>query len=95
LSPNRRKYRDGETKPYPALAVYLAGTHHGKARTVLRSTTGEGDDVFGVRAEPSTLVISSDHWPLDFSIAELRDHVRTLHQPSFTQEERPNVTERR
>jgi hypothetical protein len=28
-----RKYRDSETKPYPALAVYLAATHHGKART--------------------------------------------------------------
>jgi CRISPR-associated endonuclease/helicase Cas3 len=63
-----RKYREGHAD-YPALAVYLAATHHGKARTVLRSTTGEGDDVFGVRAEPRTLVIGSDQWPLDFSIA--------------------------
>lgn len=65
-----RKYRASETKPYPALAVYLAATHHGKARTVLRSTTGEGDDVFGVRSEPNTLVIGTDQWPLDFSIAK-------------------------
>lgn len=65
-----RKYSDSETKPYPALAVYLAATHHGKARTVMRSTTGEGDDVFGVRSEPSLLVIGDDRWPLDFSIAK-------------------------
>jgi len=65
-----RKYRAIETKPYPALAVYLAATHHGKARTVLRSTTGEGDDVFGVRSDPNELVIGADHWPLDFSIAK-------------------------
>lgn len=64
------KYKGSETKPYPALAVYLAATHHGKARTVMRSTTGESDDVFGVRPEPSTLVIGSDQWPLDFSIAK-------------------------
>lgn len=65
-----RKYRDSETKPYPALAVYLAATHHGKARTVMRSTTGEGDDVFGVRSEPSLLAIGGVQWPLDFSIAK-------------------------
>lgn len=65
-----RKYSDSETKPYPALAVYLAATHHGKARTVMRSTTDEGDDVFGVRSEPSSLVIGDDRWPLDFSIAK-------------------------
>src|SRR5690606_6858674 len=64
-----RKYRDGGAS-YPALAVYLAATHHGKARTVLRSTTGEGDDVFGVRSEPNTLMIGTDQWPLDFSIAK-------------------------
>ncbi len=65
-----RKYSDSETKPYPALAVYLAATHHGKARTVMRSTTGEGDDVFGVRSEPSALNVDNDEWPLDFSIAK-------------------------
>jgi CRISPR-associated endonuclease/helicase Cas3 len=64
-----RKYRDGGAE-YPALAVYLTAAHHGKARTVLRSTTDEGDDVFGVRSEPSTLVIGKDQWPLDFSIAK-------------------------
>jgi CRISPR-associated endonuclease/helicase Cas3 len=65
-----RRYRDNEPKPYPALAVYLAATHHGKARTVMRSTAGEGDDVFGVRSEPNTLAVGSEHWPLDFSIAK-------------------------
>lgn len=65
-----RKYRDSDEKPYPVLAVYLAATHHGKARTVLRSTTREGDDVFGVRSEPSSLVIGTERWPLDFSIAK-------------------------
>lgn len=65
-----RKYRDSETKPYPALAVYLAASHHGKVRTVLRSTTGEGDDVFGVRPEPSLLVLGDDEWPMDFSVAK-------------------------
>lgn len=64
-----RKYREGSAN-YPALAVYLAATHHGKARTVLRSTLGEGDDVFGVRNEPSTLEIGSEQWPLDFSVAK-------------------------
>jgi len=64
------KYRDSDTKPYPALAVYLAATHHGKARTVLRSTTDEGGDVFGVPSKPETLVIGSDQWPLDFTIAK-------------------------
>lgn len=65
-----RKYSNSETKPYPALAVYLAATHHGKARTVMRSTTGEGDDVFGVRSEPSALKVDNEEWPLDFSIAK-------------------------
>lgn len=64
------KYRDTKTKPFPALAVYLAATHHGKARTVMRSTTGEGDDVFGVRSEPSALKVDNEEWPLDFSIAK-------------------------
>jgi CRISPR-associated endonuclease/helicase Cas3 len=65
-----RKYSDSEIKPYPALAVYLTATHHGKARTVLRSTTDEGHDVFGVQAEPGTLVMDKDQWPLDLSIAK-------------------------
>lgn len=64
-----RRYRDGRAN-YPALAVYLAATHHGKARTVLRSTTGDGDDVFGVRPAPHTLVVGNERWPLDFSIAK-------------------------
>jgi CRISPR-associated endonuclease/helicase Cas3 len=65
-----RRYRDSETKPFPALAVYLAAAHHGKARTVMRSITDDGDDVFGVRSEPSVLKVGDDHWPLDFSIAK-------------------------
>lgn len=64
-----RRYREGRA-PYPALAVYLAAVHHGKVRTVLRSTTGEADDVFGVRREPDTLVVGSERWTLDFSVAK-------------------------
>lgn len=64
-----RRYRDGRAK-YPALAVYLAATHHGKARTVLRTTTGEGDDVFGLRREPDTLALGPNQWSLDFSIVK-------------------------
>jgi CRISPR-associated endonuclease/helicase Cas3 len=64
-----RRYREGGAA-FPALAVYLAATHHGKVRTVLRSTLGEGDDVFGVRNEPDTLVLGSEPWSLDFSVAK-------------------------
>ncbi len=64
-----RRYRE-EGGRYPALTVYLAATHHGKVRTVLRSTTGDGDDVFGVRSESGSLVLGPDQWPLDFSIAK-------------------------
>jgi CRISPR-associated endonuclease/helicase Cas3 len=64
-----RRYREGSAK-YPALAVYLAAAHHGKVRTVLRSTTGEGDDVFGVRTDPDTLLFGTEQWPLDFSVAK-------------------------
>ena len=65
-----RKYRNSEPKPYPALAVYLAAAHHGKVRTVMRSTTEEGDDVFGIRSEPGSLVIECEHWLLDFSVTK-------------------------
>jgi len=64
-----RRYREGNAQ-YPALAVYLAATHHGKVRTVLRSTTDAGDDVFGVAREPSEFDVSAERWPLDFSIAK-------------------------
>ncbi len=64
-----RRYRDGNA-PYPALAVYLAAAHHGKVRTVLRATTDEGDDVFGVSREPDGLDVASQRWPFDFSLAK-------------------------
>jgi len=64
-----RKYRDSDAKPFPALAVYLAATHHGKARTVLRSTTAAGDDAFGVRPEPRSITLDGEGWPLDHSVA--------------------------
>ncbi len=61
-------YRRGAA-PYPALSVYLTAAHHGKVRTVLRSTKHQGDDVFGVPTQPNALVISGEAWPLDFSVA--------------------------
>jgi len=64
-----KSYREGDAL-YPALAVYLAAAHHGKVRTVLRATTSEGDDVFGVRRDPDALDLLSERWPLDFSVAK-------------------------
>jgi CRISPR-associated endonuclease/helicase Cas3 len=64
-----RKYRDG-TASYPALAVYLAAAHHGKVRTVLRSITETGDDVFGVPRDPSDIKVNGSSWPMDFSVVK-------------------------
>ncbi len=64
-----RKYRDG-TAPFPALAVYLAAAHHGKVRTVLRSITEPGDDVFGVPRDPDVINVDGSAWPMDFSTAK-------------------------
>jgi CRISPR-associated endonuclease/helicase Cas3 len=64
-----RRYREG-TASYPALAVYLAAAHHGKARTVLRSITDTGDDVFGVPREPGVIHVDESLWTLDFSVAK-------------------------
>jgi CRISPR-associated endonuclease/helicase Cas3 len=63
-----KRYREGGSS-YPALAVYLVAAHHGKVRTVLRSTTPNGDDVFGVPGQSDSLVISGKFWPMDFSVA--------------------------
>jgi len=63
------RYREGKAN-YPALAVYLAAAHHGKVRTVLRSTTGTGDDVFGVPSQPDALHLDGEDWKLDFSVAK-------------------------
>lgn len=65
-----RAYRHSNTKPYPALAVYLTAAHHGKARTVMRARTLKRDDVFGIRGEPDVIVIGDNQWPLDFSISK-------------------------
>jgi CRISPR-associated endonuclease/helicase Cas3 len=64
-----RRYREGGAS-YPALSAYLAATHHGKVRTVLRSTTDSGEDVFGVPRDPGALGVSGEQWPLDFSVAK-------------------------
>ncbi len=62
------RYR-GKPASFPALAVYLTAAHHGKVRTVLRSTTQGGEDVFGVPTQPDSLAIGGQVWPLDFSIS--------------------------
>jgi CRISPR-associated endonuclease/helicase Cas3 len=64
-----RRYRSGAAS-YPALAVYLAAAHHGKVRTVLRSITEPGDDVFGVPRDPEFINVDGSAWPLDFSVAK-------------------------
>lgn len=61
------RYQAGKAG-YPALTVYLAAAHHGKVRTVLRSTTRNRDDLFGVPTEPDSLAINGDRWPFDFSV---------------------------
>jgi len=63
-----KRYRDGGA-PFPALAVYLAAAHHGKVRTVLRATSRDGDDVFGVGRDSVALVLGGDMWPMDFDVA--------------------------
>ncbi len=67
-----KHYREGSNgnKPYPALAVYLAAAHHGKVRTVLRATTNEGNDIFGVSRNPEALDFLSEQWILDFTVAK-------------------------
>ncbi len=63
------QYRSSnESPPYPALAVYLAAAHHGKVRTVLRSISGKGMDVFGIGLTPETLQFDGRDWPMDFSM---------------------------
>ena len=62
------RYRQKQAA-YPALAVYLAAAHHGKVRTVLRSTSGNGGDVFGIQREPGSIHTDGVTWPLDFSLA--------------------------
>ncbi len=64
-----RRYREGSAS-YPALAVYLAAAHHGKVRTVLRSTTDTGDDVFGIPRDPGVINVDGSAWSLDFSAAK-------------------------
>jgi CRISPR-associated endonuclease/helicase Cas3 len=65
-----RSHRESDgAAPYPALAVYLAATHHGKVRTVLRATTREGGDVFGIGRSPASLQFDGQTWPMDFSVA--------------------------
>jgi CRISPR-associated endonuclease/helicase Cas3 len=63
------QYRQGKAD-YPALAVYLAAAHHGKVRTVFRSLTDGGDDVFGVRPQPEILELNGERWQLDFTVVK-------------------------
>jgi CRISPR-associated endonuclease/helicase Cas3 len=56
--------------PYPALAVYLAAAHHGKVRTVLRSRSESGSDVFGVPADSPPISFYGSAYLLDFSVAK-------------------------
>jgi len=63
-----QRYRERPSS-YPALAVYLAAAHHGKVRTVMRATSPNGDDVFGVGRDPDGVDINGQHWTFDFSVA--------------------------
>jgi CRISPR-associated endonuclease/helicase Cas3 len=63
------EYRTSHQAPFPALAAYLAAAHHGKVRTVLRSLSRKGDDVFGVNRTLGALEYDGRKWPMDFSMA--------------------------
>ena len=63
-----KRYRDGKA-PYPALAVYLAAAHHGKVRTVMRTMSRDGDDVFGVERDSEALLLDGSAYPLNFAVA--------------------------
>lgn len=63
------KSRNSDTKPFARLGTYLAANHHGKARTVLRSTAPDGDNAIGVPPDTAALVIGSGPWPHGFSPA--------------------------
>ncbi len=63
------RYAMSQTKLFPALSVYLAASHHGKVRTVLRATSRTRADVFGVPLSSAPLEIMGERWPMDFSIA--------------------------
>lgn len=66
----QRYHHAGGEKPFPALAVYLAGAHHGKVRTVMRSLGDDGTDVFGIPRASADLKLGTQSWPMDFSIAK-------------------------
>ncbi len=61
------RYQEGKAG-YPALTVYLAAAHHGKVRSVLRSTMRDGNDLFGVPRKPDSLTINGHRWSLEFSV---------------------------
>lgn len=64
-----QRYREGRAS-YPALAVYLAAAHHGKVRTVLRSISETGLDVFGVQQDTEVIEVNGKTWRLDFTAAK-------------------------
>ncbi|HEY7297662.1 MAG TPA: DEAD/DEAH box helicase [Xanthobacteraceae bacterium] len=55
--------------PYSVLAIYLCAAHHGKVRTVLRTISSEGRDVFGIGPSPEAFQFDGRDWPMDRSIA--------------------------
>ena len=59
-------YRSG-SDDFSALSIYLSAAHHGKVRTVLRSRTTAGEDVFGI--QKTTTSLPWKEMPLDFGCA--------------------------
>jgi CRISPR-associated endonuclease/helicase Cas3 len=59
----------GKVEGWTALAVYLVACHHGKVRTVLRSTQS-GEDIFGV--EPGEMLPQLAGWLLSERHLDLR-----------------------
>ncbi|MGE3537982.1 MAG: CRISPR-associated helicase Cas3' [Candidatus Tectimicrobiota bacterium] len=79
---------------WSALAVYLVACHHGKVRTVLRSTQSSGDDVFGIKPGstlPQLMGWLSSARPLDLRLKafgaigewDAVQHIFTVITPSW------------
>jgi CRISPR-associated endonuclease/helicase Cas3 len=60
----------GKVAGWTALAVYLVACHHGKVRTVLRSTQPEGEDIFGIK--PGSTLPQLAEWLLAERQLDLR-----------------------
>ncbi len=66
----QRYYRGKDAPDFPALAIYLVASHHGKVRTVLRSNPRVAEpNVCGIPTHHPTALPWNPAWTLDFEAA--------------------------